>query len=107
MADENNFDLPLPPSLVRQVGQDLYVPPDLDTVIVPDGQDPLLNVNGAWMPRPNGLDGYTLEDFENIARNNGWYVDNFDLEDDETDNEEEEQEEEEERDVDPVFHDVM
>jgi hypothetical protein len=78
MSDENN--LGPPPSLVRQVAGDLHpdVPPELDYRILPPSvdDDPLLQINGqlGWELRPNGLNGYTLDDFENIARNQGWYV---------------------------------
>ena len=107
--------------LVRQVGGPLdvfpEVPPNFDTEIVADDWDPLLTnplpVNGAfawgapeWTPRPNGFYGYTLEDFENIARNNGWYNEQ-DFEREELTDEEDDEEEGEEGVVDQAFRDVV
>lgn len=47
--------LPPPPELVRQETQNL--------------------AGEIFEIKSNGLDEYTLEDYENVARNNGWYLD--------------------------------
>lgn len=119
MADNNQENIPPPPPvLARQVGGDLdvfpEVPPNFDTDIVPDEWGPLLTnhvpINGAseWTPRPNGFYGYTLEDFENIARNNGWYNDNdFEREELTDEEDDDDDDDEEEEVVDQAFHDVM
>jgi hypothetical protein len=113
----NQENIPPPPSLTRQLTGLIPfpdpVPPELDYRILPvpedPRQDPLLEMHGGfdWEPLPNGLDGYTLEDYENIARNNGWFVpEDFEFEDvtdDSDDEEEDEEEEEEDNDVPPRF----
>lgn len=107
----NQENLPPPPLLTRQetgfIPFPNPVPPELDYRILPvpedPQQDPLLEMSGGfdWVPLPNGLDGYTIEDFENIARNNGWYVpEEFECE--EVTDDEEEEEEEEEKEDNPV-----
>jgi hypothetical protein len=91
------------PVLRRQVAGPVFPPevhPNLDYRILPIPEepeaDPLLQINGGWdwEPRPNGLDGYTLDDFENVSRNNGWYLPpGFELEEvtDESDSEDEDE----------------
>lgn len=82
-----------PPPLVRQTTVDLFLEPEIAT----DGNDPLLTINGqlGWVPAPNGVREYTLEDFETVARNNGWLDDGFEEEDVPTDEELEESDDEE------------
>lgn len=92
MTFNNQENIPPPPALVRQMTGDVAplppalprVNPENNPLIVPmeDENDPLLQVHGQFdfRPVPNGLSGYTLDDYENIARNNGWFVPEGDYE---------------------------
>lgn len=82
-AEQVNNENLSPPPLERQQTQLVIpntppVPPEYEPMIVQeqDENDPLLQIHGQFdfRPIPNGLDGYSLEDYENVARNNGWYV---------------------------------
>lgn len=81
MANDNNQEnIPPPPPLVRQETGMLQMPivePANNPTIVQFENDPLLLVHGQFnfSPMPNGLNGYTEEDYENLMRNNGWWVD--------------------------------
>jgi hypothetical protein len=74
MSNDENLG---PPPLVRQVAGDVVRDP---LVAVFDGpREEGRFENGVWVPPdfvplPNGMDGYTEEDWENVRRNNGWYV---------------------------------
>ena len=107
MANNNQENFPPPPELRRQTNvsfllNDENVDSMFNPRIVPDGVDPLLESRGQFdfSPHPNGLDGLTVEDYENLARNNGWYIEEDEgvwsgEEEDLTDDSEDEQEEEE------------
>ena len=76
----NQENIPPPPPLARQQTGFLEMPivePVNNPTIVRFEEDPLLQVHGQFdfSPMPNGLNGYTEEDYENIMRNNGWWVD--------------------------------
>lgn len=105
----NNIPADLaPPTVVRQVaGPHPQVPPELNPTIIPgpgEENDPLLQTHGQFdfSPMPNGLNGYTEDDYDNILRNNGWWIPEgpYEEEDfpDDTDEDSDEEEEEEEDD---------
>lgn len=56
------FVMPPPPILTRQRTQQFIRFDETEHII------------GQFEMRPNGLDAYTQEDYENIRRNGGWYV---------------------------------
>ena len=72
----NQENLPPPPALVRQTNMPVVEPVNEPTIVQFEN-DPLLQVHGQFdfSPMPNGLNGYTEEDYENILYNNGWFVD--------------------------------
>ena len=79
MSNDENI---APPPLVRQVAGDL-VPPDPLVAVFNQPRDEGRFENGVWIPPtfvplPNGMDGLTEEDHDNIMRNNGWYVEGDD-----------------------------
>lgn len=102
---ENEQVAPLPPALPRQ-GNGPYVAPQNNPLIIPmeDENDPLLQPHGQFdfSPMPNGLNGYTLDDYENIARNNGWFIPEGDYEIESLSDSESESEDE-----DAVMHDAV
>lgn len=99
MDDKEN--LPPPPVLVRQVAGPVHEPQLVDTSL-----QPTFNVHGQsdFSPLPDGLWGYDEDDYDNIIRNNGWWVPEGEYEEEDVTDESSDEEEEEEEDVDEIVN---
>lgn len=93
--------LPEPPVMTRQVGG--YVG---DDTMIPFDNEPEVSVHGQSFF--SLLDGYDTETYENICRNNGWYVSNGPYEEEDlTDSSDDEEDEEEEVDDEAMINEFV